>query len=162
MRTQSVYNLHFLQRNTTMTLYKVTMFLILIFFVCMILLIVYNKATVTFIYLHHLSLNAFIESKSSNRVNCNVLILTDIERHDSWWQEAWLHQCLTVCCSMNKLQSLKNQTTHTNTKFMIDSLILKCFNNKNNVSLVRSGKMWDLEFSKWCWWRYMFSGIWHC
>jgi len=48
------------------------MFLILIFFVCMLLLMVNNNVTVTFIRLHHLSLYMFLESKSSNRVNCNV------------------------------------------------------------------------------------------
>jgi hypothetical protein len=92
------------------------------------------------IFLHHLLLNIFLESKSSNRVNCNVWILTDIEWHDSWWQQVWLHPHVTVCFLMNELRSLKNQTTHANTELMTDSLILRCFNNKNNVSLQWNGE----------------------
>lgn len=142
--------------SQTQRSHKETMFLIMTFFVCMLLLLVNNKVTVTFVYSHHLSLNIFLQSKSSNRVNCDVWILTDNEWHDSWWQKAWLHPCHTVCFSMNVLRSLKNQTTHTNTELMIDSIILKCFNNKNKVSLGWSGKMWDLAFSQWCWWRCIF------
>jgi len=34
---------------------------------------------------------------------------------------------------MNDLRSLKNQTIHANTELRIDSLMLRCFNNKNKV-----------------------------
>lgn len=73
-----------------------------------------NNVTVTFIHLYHLSLNIFLEFKSSNRVNCNVWILTDTEWHDSWRQQVWLHPHLTVCFPMNKFRSHKNQTIHAN------------------------------------------------
>jgi hypothetical protein len=117
------------------------MFLILIFlFVCMLLLMVDNNVTLTFIHLHHLSLSIFLQSKSSNRVNCHVWILTDIEWQDSWWHQVWLHPHVTACFSMNELRSLKNQTAHPNTMLIIDSLILRCFNNKNNVSLGWNGE----------------------
>jgi hypothetical protein len=95
---------------------------------------------VTSIHLHHLLLKILLESKSSNRVNCNVWILTDTEWQDSWWQQVWLYPCLTVCFSMHELRSLKNQTNHANTELMTDSLILRCFNNKNNVSLGWNGE----------------------
>jgi len=34
---------------------------------------------------------------------------------------------------MNEFRSHKNQTIHANRQLMIDSLILRCFNNKNEV-----------------------------